>query len=207
MTGSAEALPSDEELACRAQRGCQASFERLLRRFQGPLLHFLRHRGAGNDAEDLLQETFLRAYANLHRYRRRWSVASWLFTIARRISINHHRGARPKIDLPAVEALAAATPEPWCVMAAREERARLWDLAAAALTEEQTTVLWLHYVEGFPLQEIAAVLGRSRGAVKVLLFRARKKLAPLVARRDRGMPEPSARLRPKCLAAWEASDV
>ena len=88
---STEAPTSDDELARRAQQGCEASFESLLRRFQTPVLHFLRRQGASADAEDLTQETFLRAYENLHRYDRRWAFSTWLFTIARRTSINHRR--------------------------------------------------------------------------------------------------------------------
>ena len=115
MPGNAVETPaSDEELACRAQGGCQASFEQLLRRYQIPVLHFLRQRGLGADTEDLLQEVFLRAYENLHRYRPRWPFSAWLFTIARRMSINHHRRVRPDAGGSggAVEALAAAGPLP-----------------------------------------------------------------------------------------------
>ena len=92
---SREMPTSDEELACRAQQGCAESFEQLLRRFQTPVLHFLRHRGFFADAEDLTQETFLRAYENLHRYNRRWAFSTWLFTIARRTSLNHRRRRSP----------------------------------------------------------------------------------------------------------------
>lgn len=190
----ADASSSDEELACRAQRGCVSSFDRLLRRFQTPMLQFLRNRGAGADAEDLLQETFLRAYENIHRYSPQWPFSAWLFTIARRISINHHRANRPKVDQDAAKALAASTPEPWHVMAAREDRGRLWDLASRVLSEEQTTALWLHYVEDMPLQDIADVLGRSRGSVKVLLFRARQRLLPLLHELD-GITQPPAHAR------------
>jgi RNA polymerase sigma-70 factor (ECF subfamily) len=182
--GPVDALSSDEELACQAQRGCTSSLDRLLRKFQGPLLHFLRHRGAGSDAEDLLQETFLRAYRNLHRYDRQWSFSAWLFTIARRISINHHRAARATKGDQGVDFVASATPEPWRALAAEEDRKSLWSLAAETLSEEQTTALWLYYVEELPICEIALVLTRSQSSVKVLLFRARRKLLPLVQAMD-----------------------
>ena len=178
---SAEDVPSDEELACRARQGCAASFEQLLRRFQTPLLHFLRRRGFSADAEDLTQETFLRAYENLHRYNRRWAFSTWLFTIARRTSLNHRRRTRPTADTRVVEAALAASPAPLETMVAAESRRHLWDRAAAVLSEEQTTALWLHYVEEMPAGEIARVLGRSWASVKVLLFRARKRLLPLLA--------------------------
>ena len=175
---------SDEELACRAQRGCVTSFEQLLRRFQTPVLHFLRHRGAADDAEDLVQDTFVRAFENLHRYDRRWPFSAWLFTIARRASINHHRRARPASDAAALEAALAAAPAPLDVLVAAEDRRRLWDLAAAVLSEEQMTALWLRYVEEMPLGGIALALGRSLASVKIILFRARKRLLPLLGEFD-----------------------
>jgi RNA polymerase sigma-70 factor, ECF subfamily len=198
---TATAPTSNEELACRAQRGCMASFEQLLRRFQTPVLRFLRHRGFSADAEDLAQETFLRAYENLHRYSRQWAFSGWLFTIARRTSINHRRRARPRSNAAAMDAMPSTTPEPLDVLLAAEGRGRLWDLAARVLSEEQWTALWLHYVEEMPLAGIALVLGRSRASVKIMLFRARRKLLPRLSEF-----EEHHRRRPR-LAASEASHV
>jgi RNA polymerase sigma-70 factor, ECF subfamily len=131
------------------------------------------------------QETFLRAYENLHRYRPRWAFSAWLFTIARRTGINHRRRTRPAAaQPPAVEAAASLAPEPLEALVAAESRRRLWDLAAEALSEEQMTAVWLHYVEDMPVREIALVLGRTRGSVKIMLFRARKKLLPLLGEFD-----------------------
>jgi RNA polymerase sigma-70 factor (ECF subfamily) len=177
---SAEALTSDEELACRARQGCAASFEQLLRRFQTPVLHFLRRRGFSADAEDLAQETFLRAYENLHLYNRRWAFSSWLFAIANRTGLNHRRRRRPATDPGAVEAALSSAPAPLENLVAQESRRRLWDRAADVLSEEQTTALWLYYVEDMPAREIGVVLGRSWASVKVMLFRARKRLLPLL---------------------------
>ena len=184
LRSPAEASTSDEELACRAQQGCVASFEQLLRRFQTPVLQFLRHRGLAADAEDLAQETFLRAYKNLHRYNRRWAFSAWLFTIARRASINYRRRIRPMTDTATVEAAQSTTPEPLDALVATEDCRRLWELAASVLTEEQMTALWLYYVEDTPLRGISQVLGRSQPSVKIMLFRARRKLLPLLGEFD-----------------------
>jgi RNA polymerase sigma-70 factor, ECF subfamily len=175
---------SDEELACRAQRGCADSFDQLLRRFQTPVLHFLRRRGFSADAEDLAQETFLRAYENLHRYDSRWAFSTWLFTIARRTGVNHIRRRRPGNDMKAAQEAVSVAVEPLDAMLAEENRDRLWDRAAAVLTEEQNTALWLHYVEDMPARAIAKILGRSWPSVKVMLFRARKRLMPLLSEFD-----------------------
>jgi len=175
---------SDEELARRAQRGCAESMDQLLRRFQVPVLHFLRRRGHAADAEDILQETFLRAYENLHRYRPRWAFAAWLFTIARRTGITHRRRVRMAGNTESTAEVAAPAGEPLAGMLAAAARRRWGDLAAEALTEEQHTALWLHYVEDKPVRNIALVLGRTRTSVKVILHRARKKLLPLLKDAD-----------------------
>jgi RNA polymerase sigma-70 factor (ECF subfamily) len=182
--------PSDEELAARAQVGCTASFEELLRRFQVPLLHFLRHVGPAADAEDVLQETFLRAYSRLNFYRPKWRFATWLYTIARRTSINYHRRSRAAqlsgtrvraaADDAALRNAESPAAGPAAAAEATDGRRYLWRTARQTLTVDEVAALWLHYVDEMPLGEIAAVLGRSHAAVKTMMFRARKKLLPLV---------------------------
>jgi RNA polymerase sigma-70 factor, ECF subfamily len=168
--------PSDEQLVARAQQGCAKSFEELVRRYQVPLVHFLRQCGPDDEAEDVAQEAFIRAYENLASYRPRWRFSTWLFTIARRLSVSRRRRARPMADAAALESLASAAPDPADAAAENESRRRLWDVAADVLGEEQVTALWLYYVEEMPVRQIARVLGRFTPAVKTMLHRARKKL-------------------------------
>jgi RNA polymerase sigma-70 factor (ECF subfamily) len=172
---------SNEDLAKRAQRGCTSSFEVLLRRFQVPLLHFLRNVGPKSDAEDVLQETFLRACSRLHQYKPQWRFSTWLFTIARRTNINYHRHPRPAADHELVERSVSAAAGPEQVAVAAESRQLLWSAAARILGEEEFTALWLHYVEEMPIGEIAAILDRTSVSVKTMMFRSRKKLLPLVS--------------------------
>jgi RNA polymerase sigma-70 factor, ECF subfamily len=174
--------PSDEELARQAQGGCAVSLEQLLRRYQAPVLHFLQHRGARAEAEDLLQETLLRVCVHLHRYRQRWRFRTWLFTIARRVSINHQRRYRPMPNDEALRAAEMVAPGPAEAVAEEESRQRLWEAAARVLSEAETTALWLHYVEALSVRDLAAVVGRPWIAVKLQIFRARKKLLPELRR-------------------------
>ena len=150
-----------------------------MRRFQTPVLQFLQHRGAAAAAEDLLQETFIRAYVNLFRYRSRWRFATWLFTIARRVSLNYHRRPRPESGA-AVEAVECGGAGPAELAAAADSRRYLWDRAAEVLSQEELTAMWLHYVESMTTRDIATVLERSGVAIKTMIFRARRKLAPVI---------------------------
>jgi RNA polymerase sigma-70 factor (ECF subfamily) len=174
---------SDEDLARRAQQGCAASLDHLLRRYQVPVLHFLRHRGAGSEAEDLLQETLLRVFRHLDQYNPRWSFRTWMFTIARRVSINGQRGRSRWTagEEPLAQAVSAA-PDPAEAVAESDGQQRLWEAAARVLSEEDRTALWLYYVESLSLSEVARVLQKSWLATKVQLFRARRKLAPELRR-------------------------
>jgi RNA polymerase sigma-70 factor (ECF subfamily) len=180
-----------------------ASFEQLLRRFQQRVLHFLQQRG-GNEAEDIAQETFLRAFERLQRYRRQWPFAAWLFTIARRTAINHNRRMRPAGNATALAAAESSLPGPAERLDAEETRGRIWDVAARILSEDEVTALWLHYVEDMPVKEIAWILGSSRVAVKTMMFRARKKLMPMLSVFD---DDHAARRRPAASRVPACGDV
>lgn len=204
-------VPStDEELARRAQRGCSASFEELARRFQVPLLQFLQRWAAHEDAEDLVQDTLVRAYRNLHRYRPSWRFGTWLFTIARRLSMNHQRRRKqPRADCEIVEEAQDNRPPPGQFVAEEESRQRLWNLAAEGLTEPQMTATWLYYVEDLSVKQIARVLGRSQVAAKATLFRARKKLLAILQEPEPNGPVKDSDTRIKtssCPAAVEPNN-
>lgn len=169
---------SDEELACSAQQGCTDSFEELARRFQVPLLHYLQRWCTKEDAEDLVQDTLIRAFRNLDRYRSAWRVSTWLFTIARRLSINWQRQKRPTGSDAALANVEDQGAQPAEGLAEQDRRRQLWDLAAKVLTESQLTATWLFYVEEMSVKQIAVVLGRSQISAKTILFRARKKMRP-----------------------------
>jgi len=173
--------PTDEQLAGRAQQGCAASFAELVRRFQVPLVHFLRRRAACQaDAEDLAQETLIRVYEKLAYYRPVAPFATWLFTVAHRVSLNYRRRAGRVPDAAALEQARLAPAPPEQLMEQKETRQRLWDVVASRLPADQVTALWLYYVEDMPVRQIAAVLGRSEAAVKTALCRARKRLLPWI---------------------------
>lgn len=171
-------LMTDEELVCRAQAGCMASFGELVGRYQVPIRHFLRRKcGTREDTDDLTQETFLRAYKKLWSFHRGAEFRPWIFTVAYRVALNALRRRR-LANLGETVTSGPVAPPPRCELEVAEERGRLWDIVQAQVTPIQFTVLWLFYVEQLSTRHIAQVTGKSEGAVKTLLCRARKALLP-----------------------------
>lgn len=164
---------NSEELAWRARQGCQASFTELVHRYAPRLQAFLRRRTRhGHEVEDLVQDTFIKAYQNLGRYDNSWRFSTWLFTIATRLAASRHRKREQR---PAVGDLSSQTYTDDAIDR-REQQESLW-AKAAELPDSQREALWLRYAEDMSVKEIALAMDRSQVCVKVLLYRARIGLA------------------------------
>lgn len=174
MDETALRASSSEELAWRSKGGCQASFAQLVERYAPRLLCFLRRR-TGNvyDAEDLVQDTFVKAFENIHRYRKTWRFSTWLFTIAARLATSHYRKTKKARGFSKI---GSSVVSPSTILLQREERQSLWS-QVMELSENQYQVLWLKYAEDMSIKDIARVMGKSQISVKVLLYRARTGLA------------------------------
>lgn len=174
---------SSEELACRAQAGSLPCFAELVHRYQGRLYNFLlRRNGDRFDAEDLTQETFLRAWERLHQYKPKWRFSTWLFTIGSRLAINHHRAGNRvrhrELGESSLARLASESGEDPLERNMRQEsNQQVWDVARHLLTPEQHSMVWLRYAEGLSATEIARVMGKSQVTVRVALHRARERIA------------------------------
>jgi RNA polymerase sigma-70 factor, ECF subfamily len=152
------------------------TLEQLYRRYRGPVQHYLYQLCGSLDlAEELTQETFIRAHTGLLAFRGDCSVATWLFRIARNLYLKSLRRPSPaRIDTDELLAIPDATAggDPVRQYAASEQR-DLIGLALAQLPEKQRSILLLRDAEGLTYDEIARVLEISLSAVKVNLFRAR----------------------------------
>lgn len=176
---------TDEALAIAAARDEAGAFAELLKRYQAPLLSFLRRQTMRlQDAEDLLQETVLRLYASRLQFRSRWRFRTWAFTIARRASIDLHRKqSRERVKLSGYE---QQHPESTTSAedSADDRSLNIWSIARAVLTREQADALWLFHVEDIPPREIAIILDRSWVSVKTMLHRARKQVRATLEDRE-----------------------
>ena len=162
-------------LAIAAKEGCMESFEQLVARLEGRLFAFLYQKTSDHHvAQDLLQSTFVTAYRKLHQYNPQYAFTTWIYTIASRLAINHFRRKR-LFESEHADGVTDTTPRSELI--ASEKAEGVWSRAKALLTGSQFTALWHFYGEDRNLAETADVMKKSVGSVKVLLHRARRKLA------------------------------
>jgi RNA polymerase sigma-70 factor (ECF subfamily) len=167
---------TDEHLARAARAGSLECFEELVRRYQVPLLRFLQRRlPHRHDAEDIVQDAFLRAYQSIHRYREDQPFKPWLFTIAYRSSIDASRRRWPRQSADD-DLVNCSEDGPMVQAAAKDAKHHLWQLVRTAFKDEPFTTVWLYYGESMSSDEIADVIGRSRAWVKTTLLRSRQKI-------------------------------
>lgn len=168
---------SPEALALRAQRGEVGCFDELVRVMQPRLRRFLAGRvGSDADADDLVQETFVKALDNLERYDPRYRFSTWLFTIGSNLAASHHRARATRSAVGAGERVVDRI-DPEAAIIDRDAGARLWERAESVLKPAHYRVLWLRYAEDLDVSEIARRTGRTAISVRVTLYRARRRLA------------------------------
>lgn len=171
---------SDAELVERARRGDAAAFDELTERHldaaYGLALALL---GSPDEAEDTVQDAFVRALERLEQCRSPDRFRSWLLQIVRHEALNARRRARVRAALPLEHGNVASNADPARDYERAELRARL-TVAVGELTELQRRVVLLHDLEGWSHGDIAELLGISPGGSRVALFKARKALRALL---------------------------
>jgi RNA polymerase sigma-70 factor, ECF subfamily len=192
--------PAAEQLAERSQAGCLESFDQLVLGYENRIFNFLyqftRNR---HDAEDLTQITFLKAFRGLPRYHPTRSFAAWLYTIARRTALNHLRAARSHESL--TDEADCVAGDPAGRLESKDEQQSIWKLARA-LKPKQYQVLWLRYGEGFSVGETARIMRVTQLQVRVLLHRARNRLAKSLTARRSGSFASAGRPLTGSSSAW-----
>ncbi len=126
------------------------------------------------DAEDLTQQTFIKAFHHLARFDHQRPLINWLLTIARNSALNHFRDVKKWDELPADA--ATHDPSPARQAEQKEQAENLWARARALLSPREFEVLWLRFAEEMSTRETAQVVGLTETHVKVMVFRARQAL-------------------------------
>jgi RNA polymerase sigma-70 factor (ECF subfamily) len=180
-------LVADEELARQSQGGSLEAFEELVSRYEHRLYAFARQwRHNPTEAREVTQDAFVRAFQALAQFDARRSFAPWLFAILRRRCVDYYRRGQPVLEETAPE--TADIDDPAELLSRREEGEEVWRLARRHLGMDQYQAIWLRYAEDMEIDQIAQVLGKSRTYVKVLLFRARRKLTEPLRRARQETP-------------------
>lgn len=175
-----EAL-GDAELVRLAQAGNREAFDEIVRRHQRQVYH-LCYRFAGNheDASDLAQDVFVRAFKALKGFKGESALKTWLYRIGVNVCLN--RKALKTLPLEPMPALEPADGGAEAADAAvlRGERAREVRAAIARLPTKQRATLILRTYHDLAHEEIAQILGSSEGAVKANFFHALANLKKLL---------------------------
>ena len=170
-----------------AARRDPARFDALYRRYLAQVYSYAYYElGDHHAAEDATERVFLGALANLHRFEERAKPADgdgastfrvWLFQIARNIVSNERRTARRRPTEPIDETTVVADPLNVEESVVRREEAGAAMRAVGRLAGDRRRALILRFVDEMSTAEIAGVLGKSEGAVRVLIHRALRNVA------------------------------
>ena len=174
---------TDEALVRRAQRGDRPAFEEIVRRTSRLLFaRLVLETGDAHRAEDLLQETLLRAYHAIGGLHQPGTLRGWLLTIAQNVltdavrrETRQKRAAPPRAGPAALAALPSPSPLPEEQAEREEMRGQVLALLRS-LPEEYRLPLSLRYLAGADYDTIAAQLGLTNGALRGLLHRGLKLL-------------------------------
>jgi RNA polymerase sigma-70 factor, ECF subfamily len=185
---------SDEEklLIEQAQGGDRMAFEELIRRHDREILRLAFHMlGNREEAREVFQETFLKAYRSLNRFRFESSFYTWIYRIATNVGLDHLRkrqtlkeevsyesDSEAHPDRPALKDTLAATTyysNPERRLYGKEVGARIQE-ALKTLSEKERLVFELRHYQGLRLKMIGEIMGSTEETAKNYLFRATQKL-------------------------------
>ncbi len=180
--------PTSQELSLeKLRRGDRAEFARMVDAFSVPVYRLgLRMLGNAQDAEDVLQNTFLNALTHLSEFEGRSSLATWLYRIAANEALMSIRRKKPEVNIedlqaddPDTELMPAAFVD-WSALPENEllssESKKILDAAIESLSENLRLVFIMRDIEGLSIKETADALGLTEVNVKTRLLRARLNL-------------------------------
>lgn len=163
------------ELARRAHRGDTGAFDELVGRFQRPVYRFCWRLLRSPDAEDVAQDTFIRAFVHFERFDPERPVLPWLVAIARRLCLDLLRRRKMMASVEPMTISDPPAPGPEGEAALREQLGRL-ERALDGLDEGPREAIVLFHMEGMSYRDIAAALEVPMGTVMTWLHRGRAQL-------------------------------
>lgn len=185
---SADTPEPDRELVEAILAGRAGSFERLVGRYQGLCWHIvLRMVRDREDAQDVLQDSFLRIYRNLHQFRYQSALQTWVAQVSYSVAVRYLERKRIPLERYASDAkrqsALEAIPDGADVEASSADDQMVGMLLASMkdLPPVQRTLLTLYHLDELPIAEIATITNLNESTIKSHLFRARKWLRSRLA--------------------------
>jgi len=186
--GVGDLTAPDSLLVTRSRDGDSEAFAEIVRRRSPGLLAFLRRLlGDAEDARDVAQLTFVRAWENLDRYDPSWAFSTWLFRIASNLAVDalRSKSSRSRTEVEnfrLVRGGLSSEPEGPAGLE-RQEIRRIFDECASVLSEKQRLVFVLREFEERESSEVALLVGCRESTVRNHLFQARRLLRDEIRRR------------------------
>lgn len=180
-------IASDVDLVRLVLAGDSVAFEHLFNRYQGSIHQLYMQRTAGNadDTDDLLQETFVKVYLNIHKYNPDFTFGQWIYTIARNTFVDYVRKRRDDLSIDNAESKymtmntqsQGLTPEESIINS--QQRAEL-DRLMSQMPPRYRILIELRFFKEYSYEEIAQKRGLPLGTVKTQIHRARELLCKLL---------------------------
>ncbi len=179
-------LEDEQNLVKKAQDGEVKAFGSLYDHYLPKIYRFVllkvSHR---EEAEDLTHQAFLKAWENIEQYDfRGYSFGSWLYRIARNVTVDYYRGAKLEVSVEDVSEIYLAKDNS---LEEDIERSIEWQglmESIKKLKEVEQDVIIMRFVEDLPLKDVATAIGKSEGAIKVIQHRAIKNLKHIVENKE-----------------------
>ncbi len=180
---------SDAQLVVLALDGDSVAFETLFKRYREEIYTLFLSRTSGNkeDADDLVQDTFVKVYVNLEKYDPKYTFGQWIYTIARNTFIDYVRRRRDSLSIDSLSSapsLAPTTDEEPDKRIISEQHSVQIERCMAALPEKYRQMAEMRFVRELSYEEIASQMGLPIGTVKTQIFRARERLCKLITENE-----------------------
>lgn len=165
----------ERHLSCYSG-GCfhnRRAFDRLVVKYQSPIRRFFLSQTLGDKqlSDDLAQDTFIKAYVNITKFRGLAAFSTWLYKIAYNVLLDYRRRSKTTCDIDGVPGMKTRT-----VAADGNLKMDIYD-ALARLNDNERSCLSLQLIDGYQINRIAEITGMAEGTVKSHISRGKKKLS------------------------------
>lgn len=175
----------EEDIKCihEVLSGNKQAFELIINKYKNPLYAtILRMTKNPHDAQDLVQESFIKVYKQLEKYNATGSFSSWLYRVAINHCMDEFRSTRYKTkQVEIAEGKVVMTDHPEIIFM-KKEKSRQLERLVATLPEDERIIILLRYVNELSYQEISELVDKPLSTVRNKLHRAKKKMRETVKR-------------------------